>query len=142
MSAILLGKTKGGSNANLDIFARRAFALANEYLPDSNFLFIGSRALCTSENVKFYNGNISGDCIGNIGEACVNGGGTYVSLYSYRVPCRECDLFIYVSDYQYYYVTIECFDGITEYYVEFTFEREMGIPFNRANIQNITEEGT
>lgn len=133
MSAILLGKTKGGSNANLDIFARRAFGLANEYLPNSNFLFVGSHALCTSENVEFYNGNISG--------ACVNGG-TYAQLYSYRVPCRECDLFIYVGDYQYYYVTMKCFDGDAEYYVEFTFEREMGIPFNKTNIENIAEEET
>ena len=133
MSAILLGKTNGGSNANLDIFARRAFGLANRYLPDSNFLFVGSHALCTSENVEFYNGNISG--------ACINGG-TYVQLYSYRVPCSECDLFIYIADYQYYYVTMRCFDGDTEYYVEFTFEREMGTPFNRANIENIAEEET
>lgn len=133
MSAILLGKTKGGSNANLDIFARRAFGLANRYLPDSNFLFVGSHALCTSENVEFYNGNISG--------ACINGG-TYAQLYSYRVPCSECDLFIYIADYQYYYVTMRCFDGDTEYYVEFTFEREMGTPFNRANIENIAEEET
>lgn len=132
MSAILLGKTKGGSSALLDVFARRAFALANEYLPDSNFLFVGSHALCTSENVEFYNGNISG--------ACINGSGSYVRLYSYRVPCSECDLFIYIADYQYYYVTIKCFDGDTEYYVEFTFEREMGTPFNRANIENLAEE--
>lgn len=132
MSAILLGKTKG-SNANLDIFARRAFGLANEYLPNSKFLFVGSHVLCTSENVEFYNGNISG--------ACINGG-TYVRLYSYRVPCSECDLFIYIADYQYYYVTMRCFDGDTEYYVEFTFEREMGTPFNRANIENIAEEET
>ena len=132
MSAVLLGKTRGGNSAHLNVFARRAFALANEYLPDSNFLFIGSRALCTSENVKFCNGNISG--------ACVNDGRTYVQIYSYRVPCRECDLFIYVVDYQYYYVTIKCFDGDTEYYVEFIFEREIGIPFNKANIQEITEE--
>lgn len=132
MSAILLGKTKG-SNANLDIFARRAFGLANEYLPNSKFLFVGSHALCTSENVEFYNGNISG--------ACINGG-TYVRLYSYRVPCSECDLFIYIADYQYYYVTMRCFYGDTEYYVEFTFEREMGTPFNRANIENIAEEET
>ena len=132
MSAVLLGKTRGCNSVHLNVFARRAFALANEYLPDSNFLFIGSRALCTSENVKFCNGNISG--------ACVNDGRTYVQIYSYRVPCRECDLFIYVVDYQYYYVTIKCFDGDTEYYVEFTFEREMGIPFNKANIQDITEE--
>ena len=134
MSAVLLGKTKGGSNANLDVFARRAFGLANRYLPDSNFLFVGSHALCNSENVEFYNGNISG--------ACINGGGSYVRLYSYRVPCSECDLFIYIADYQYYYVTIKCFDGDTEYYVEFTFEREMGTPFNRANIENIAEEET
>ena len=134
MSAVLLGKTRGGNSAHLNVFARRAFVLANEYLPDSNFLFIGSRALCTSENVKFCNGNISDDCIGDI-DGC-----TYVQIYSYRVPCRECDLFIYVVDYQYYYVTIKCFDGDTEYYVEFTFEREMGIPFNKANIQDITEE--
>lgn len=132
MSAVLLGKMRGGNTSHLNVFARRAFALANEYLPDSNFLFIGSRALCTSENVKFCNGNISG--------ACVNDSRTYVQIYSYRVPCRECDLFIYVVDYQYYYVTIKCFDGNTEYYVEFTFEREMGIPFNKENIQNITEE--
>ena len=132
MSAVLLGKTRGCNSVHLNVFARRAFALANEYLPDSNFLFIGSRALCTSENVKFCNGNISG--------ACVNDGRTYVQIYSYRVPCRECDLFIYVVDYQYYYVTIKCFDGDTEYYVEFVFEREMGIPFNKANIQDITEE--
>ena len=132
MSAVLLGKARGGNSVHLNVFARRAFALANEYLPDSNFLFIGSRALCTSENVKFCNGNISG--------ACVNDGRTYVQIYSYRVPCRECDLFIYVVDYQYYYVTIKCFDGDTEYYVEFIFEREMGIPFNKANIQEITEE--
>lgn len=134
MSAILLGKTKGGSNANLDIFARRAFRLANRYLPDSNFLFVGSHKLCNSENVEFYNGNISG--------ACINGGCSYVRLYSYRVPCSECDLFIYIADYQYYYVTIKCFDGDTECYVEFTFEREMGTPFNRANIENIAEEET
>lgn len=133
MSAILLGKTKSCSNANLDIFARRAFGLANRYLPDSNFLFVGSRALCTSENVEFYNGNISG--------ACINGG-IYARLYSYRVPCSECDLFIYIADYQYYYVTMRCFDSDTEYYVEFTFEREMGTPFNRANIENIAEEET
>ena len=132
MSAVLLGKARGGNSVHLNVFARRAFALANEYLPDSNFLFIGSRALCTSENVKFCNGNISG--------ACVNDGRTYVQIYSYRVPCRECDLFIYVVDYQYYYVTIKCFDGDTEYYVEFIFEREMNIPFNKANIQEITEE--
>ena len=132
MSAVLLGKMRGGNSSHLNVFARRAFALANEYLPDSNFLFIGSRALCTSENVKFCNGNISG--------ACVNDGRTYVQIYSYRVPCRECDLFIYVVDYQYYYVTIKCFDGDTEYYVEFIFEREMNIPFNKANIQEITEE--
>lgn len=132
MPAVLLGKMRGGNSAHLNVFARRAFALANEYLPDSNFLFIGSRALCTSENVKFCNGNISG--------ACVNVGCTYVQIYSYRVPCRECDLFIYVVGYQYYFVTIKCFDGDTEYYVEFTFELEMGIPFNKANIQNITEE--
>ena len=142
MSAVLLGKMRGGNSAHLNVFARRAFVLANKYLPDSNFLFIGSRALCTSENVKFYNGNISGACVGNIGGTYVNDGCTYAQLYSYRVPCRECDLFIYVSDYHYYYVTIECFDGATEYYVEFTFEREMGTPFNRANIRNITEEGT
>lgn len=134
MSAILLGKTKGGSSARIDVFARRAFALANEYLPDSNFLFVGSHALCTSENVEFYNGNISGSCI--------NGNDTYVQLYSYRVPCSECDLFIYVADYRYYYVTIRCFDGDTEYYVEFTFEREMGTSFNRANIENLAEEET
>lgn len=140
MSAVLLGKTRGGNSVHLNVFARRAFALANEYLPDSNFLFTGLRTLCTSENVKFYNGNISGACIGNIGGACVNDGCTYVQLYSYRVPCRECDLFIYVGDYQYYYVTMKCFDGDTEYYVEFTFEREMGIPFNKANIENIAEE--
>ena len=132
MSAVLLGKTRGGNSAHLNVFARRAFVLANEYLPDSNFLFIGSRALCTSENVKFCNGNIS--------DACVNDGRTYVQIYSYRVPCRECDLFIYVGDYQYYYVTMKCFDGDTEYYIEFIFEREMGIPFNKANIQDITEE--
>ena len=132
MSAVLLGKMSGGNSSHLNVFARHAFALANEYLPDSNFLLIGSRALCTSENVKFCNGNISG--------ACVNDGRTYVQIYSYRVPCRECDLFIYVVDYQYYYVTIKCFDGDTEYYVEFIFEREMGIPFNKANIQEITEE--
>ena len=132
MSAVLLGKMRGCNSSHLNVFARRAFALANEYLPDSNFLFIGSRALCTSENVKFCNGNISG--------ACVNDGRTYVQIYSYRVPCRECDLFIYVDDYQYYYVTIKCFDGNTEYYVEFIFEREIGIPFNKANIQDITEE--
>lgn len=134
MSAILLGKVKGGSNANLDIFARCAFGLANRYLPDSNFLFVGSHVLCTSENVEFYNGNISG--------ACINGGGSHVRLYSYRVPCSECDLFIYIADYQYYYVTIKCFDGDTEYYVEFTFEREMGTSFNRANIENLAEEET
>ena len=132
MSAVLLGKMSGGNSSHLNVFVRRAFALANEYLPDSNFLFIGSRALCTSENVKFCNSNISG--------ACVNDGRTYVQIYSYRVPCRECDLFIYVVDYQYYYVTIKCFDGDTEYYVEFIFEREMNIPFNKANIQEITEE--
>lgn len=132
MSAILLGKTKGGSSARLDVFARRAFALANEYLPDSNFLFVGSHALCTSENVEFYNGNISGSCI--------NGNDTYVQLYSYRVPCSECDLFIYITNYQYYYVTIKCFNGNTEYYVEFTFEREIGTHFNGANIENITGE--
>ena len=132
MSAVLLGKEKGCNNAYLGVFARRAFALANEYLPDSNFLFIGSRALCTSENVKFCNGNISG--------ACVNVACTYVQIYSYRVPCRECDLFIYVGDYQYYYVTMKCFDGDTEYYIEFIFEREMGIPFNKANIQDIAED--
>lgn len=132
MSAVLLGKMSGGNRSHLNVFVRRAFALANEYLPDSNFLFIVSRALCTSENVKFCNGNISG--------ACVNDGRTYVQIYSYRVPCRECDLFIYVVDYQYYYVTMKCFDGDTEYYVEFTFEREMRIPFNKANIQDITEE--
>ena len=132
MSAVLLGKMSSGNSSHLNVFARRAFALANEYLPDSNFLFICSRALCTSENVKFCNGNISG--------ACVNDGRTYVQIYSYRVPCRECDLFIYVVDYQYYYVTIKCFDGDTEYYVEFIFEREMDIPFNKANIQDITEE--
>ena len=132
MSAVLLGKMRGGNSSHLNVFARRAFALANEYLPDSNFLFIGLRALCTCGNVKFCNGNISG--------ACVNDGRTYVQIYSYRVPCRECDLFIYVVDYQYYYVTIKCFDGDTEYYVEFIFEREMNIPFNKANIQDITEE--
>ena len=132
MSAVLLGKMSGVNSSHLNVFVRRAFALANEYLPDSNFLFIGSRALCTSENVKFCNGNISG--------ACVNDGRTYVQIYSYRVPCRECNLFIYVVDYQYYYVTIKCFDGDTEYYVEFIFEREMNIPFNKANIQDITEE--
>lgn len=131
MSAVLLGKTRGGNSVHLNVFARRAFTLANEYLPDSNFLFTGLRTLCTSENVKFYNGNISGACVD---------GGTYARLYSYRVPCRECDLFIYVGNYQYYYVTMKCFDGDTEYYVEFTFEREMGVPFNKANIQNITEE--
>ena len=132
MSAVLLGKMMCGNSSHLNVFARRAFALANEYLPDSKFLFIGSRALCTSENVKFCNGNISG--------ACVNDGRTYVQIYSYRVPCRECDLFIYVGDYKYYYVTMKCFDGDTEYYVEFIFEREMNIPFNKANIQDITEE--
>lgn len=132
MSAVLLGKMRGGNSSHLNVFVRSAFSLANEYLPDSNFLFIVSRALCTSENVKFCNGNISG--------ACVNDGRTYVQIYSYRVPCRECDLFIYVVDYQYYYVTIKCFDGDTEYYVEFIFEREIGIQFNKENIQNITEE--
>lgn len=133
MSAVLLGKEKGGNSAHLGVFARRAFALANEYLPDSNFLFVGSHALCTSENVKFYNGNISGTCVG---------GGAYVQLYSYRVPCSKCDLFIYVDDCNYYYVTMKCFDGVTEYYVEFTFERETDTPFNRANIENIAEEET
>ena len=117
MSAVLLGKMSGGNSSHLNVFVRHAFALANEYLPDSNFLFIGSRALCTSENVKFCNGNISG--------ACVNDGRTYVQIYLYRVPCRECDLFIYVVDYQYYYVTIKCFDGDTEYYVEFTLMQKM-----------------
>ena len=63
-------------------------------------------------------------------------------LYSYRVPCSKCDLFIYVDNCNYYYVTMKCFDGVTEYYVEFTFERETDTPFNRANIENIAEEET
>lgn len=131
MSARLLGKEKHASGSRFDVFSRRAFALAKEYLPDCNFLLTSAHALCASENVKFYNGNLSG--------ACVNGGGTYVQLYSYRVPCSECDLYIYVGDYQYYYVTMKCFNSVTDYYVEFTFEREMGTPFDRSKIENITE---
>ena len=57
MSAVLLGKMSGGNSSHLNVFVRRAFALANEYLPDSNFLFIGLRALCTSEKTLIKNTN-------------------------------------------------------------------------------------
>lgn len=125
MSARLLGKEKKSCGSRFDTFARYAFELAKEYLPDSNFLLTNTQALCTSENVKFYNGNISGACVG---------GGNYVRLYSYRVPCSEQHLFIFIGDNQEYYVTMKCSNSVTDYYVEFAFEREVEVPFDRKNI--------
>lgn len=131
MSARLLGKEKRVGSSRFDASARRAFALAKEYLPDSNFLLTSTHALCTSENVKFYNGNLSGACVR---------GGNYVRLYSYRIPCSEQYLFIYIGDDEEYFVTMKCSNGVTDYYVEFAFEREVEEPFDRNDIVEISEE--
>lgn len=130
MSARLLGKEKGVGDSRFDTFARRAFALAKEYFPDSDFLLTSASALCAAENVKFYNGNISGACVR---------GGNYIRLYSYRVPCSEQYLFIYVGDNHEYFVTMKCSNSVTDYYVEFAFESEIEESFDRSNIMELPE---
>lgn len=132
MGAILLGRERALKYAAVHRFAEKAFGLAKEYLPDSNFVLTSTFTLCNADNLKLYNGNIDGSCIHN------NGGGTYVKLYSYRVPCSKQDLFIYKAEDKYYYVTIKCLVAGMDCYVEFAFEREVYAPFNRANIVSLS----
>lgn len=123
--ATLLGKCNCGTHTN-DAFAKVAFNLALDYLPDSNFLYSDCCFLCDANNVRFNDAGIDGSCVG----------GTNVRVYTYKVPSVSAELYMYKSNL-FWYITTKCrFDDGSCGYVEFVFEEESvrGNGFNRSNI--------
>lgn len=129
--ATLLGRYCTNTDNKFERDANEAFFMASKYLPDSDFVLTCTYCLCSAEDVVFCDGGIDGACVP----------GSSVRLYSYKVPCSGRELFIYVSNHQYYYVTKKCVDVETgsECYVEFTFKRELyHEQFNRNAITSIS----
>lgn len=122
--ATLLGKCNSETNTN-DAFAKIAFNLALDYLPDSNFLYRDCFVLCDANNVKFNDAGIDGSCID----------GGRIRVYTYKVPSASAELYMYKSD-SFWYITTKCQDNCGSYYIEFAFEEESenGFRGSRSNI--------
>ena len=123
--ATLLGKCSGETNTN-DAFAKIAFNLALDYLPDSNFIYRECYVLCDANNVRFNDSGIDSSCVG----------GTSVRVYTYKVPSASTELYMYKTN-PFWYITTKCrYDNGSCCYTEFTFEEESerGKGFSRRNI--------
>lgn len=123
--ATLLGKRSGETNTN-DAFAKIAFNLALDYLPDSNFIYRECYVLCDANNVRLDDSGIDGSCVG----------GTSVRVYTYKVPSASTELYMYKTN-PFWYITTKCrYDNGSCCYTEFTFEEESerGKDFSRRNI--------
>lgn len=111
--ATLLGKWTN-EPYECDSFAKIAFNIALDYLPDSNFLYRNYYVLCKSNNVRFNDAGIDGSCVI----------GTHLKVYAYKVPSATAELYIYKSNL-FWYITTKCKNkDILDCYIEFVFEEE------------------